>query len=192
MRLQFSRAGRRSLISSQTPTPNDKGLRAVPGREPHSGIIYSDSIQAGEQTAREIDVEEPSTGRHFLVMLLILFGLAAFAAGSIYWYQTRHFPVVVTIAPPDKPLHPDPLGNRGALVPISPDMLHVTSIAMGNPRLTIVNGKRLAEEDWLVVKTEGGEASVRVLSIQDGLVRFKHGGETIDVPLQVIQSPAPH
>jgi len=160
--------------------------------EPHSGVIYSDSIQAEQQTATEIDAEESSSGKHFLIVLLILFGLAAFAAGSVYWYQTRHFPVVVTITPPDRPLHPDPLGDRGALVPISPDMLHVTSIAMGKPRLTIVNGKRLAEEDWLVVKTPNGEASVRVVSIEDGQVRFKHGGETIDAHLQAIQSPAPH
>ena len=160
--------------------------------EPHSGIIYSDSIQAEQQTADEIGAEDSSTGKHFLIVLLVLLGLAAFAAGSIYWYQTRHFPVVVTITPPDRPSQPDPLANRGTLVPINPDLLHVTSIAMGNPRLTIVNGKRLAEEDWLVVKTPSGEASVRVISIQDGLVRFKHGGETIDARLQPIQSPAPH
>ncbi len=160
--------------------------------EPHSEVIYADSIQAEQQTTREIEAEESSSGKRFIIVLLILFGLAAFAGGSVYWYQTRHFPVVVTITPPDRPLHPDPLGDRGALVPISPDMLHVTSIAMGKPRLTIVNGKRLAEEDWLVVKTPNGEASVRVVSIADGQVRFKHGGETIDAHLQAVQSPAPH
>jgi len=191
-RLQFSQTGGASLISTETPNPEDEGLQVVRRAEPRSGIIYSDSIQADQQTSREIDAEDESSGKHFLVVLLVLLGLATFAAGSIYWYQTRHFPVVVAITPPDRPLHPDPLGNRGALVPISPDMLHVTSIAMGKPRLTIVNGKRLAEEDWLVVKTPNGEASVRVLSIEDGLVRFKHGGETIDARLQLIQSPVPH
>jgi hypothetical protein len=190
--LQFFQAGRASLISSETPNPRDEGLQVVRRAEPHSGIIYSDSIQADPQTAQEIDAEDESSGKRFLVLLLILFGLAAFAAGSIYWYQTRHFPVVVAITPPDRPLHPDPLGNQGALVPISPDLLHVTSIAMGKPRLTIVNGKRLAEEDWLVVKTPNGEASVRVVSIDDGLVRFKHGGETINARLQTVQSPVPH
>jgi hypothetical protein len=46
----------------------------------------------------------------------------------------------------------------------------------------------LAEEDWLVVKTVKGEASVRVISIQDGFVRFKHGGNTIDARLQAAQT----
>jgi len=115
----------------------------------------------------------------------IIFLCALIAAGTIYSIGLRNFPIVVAISPPDRPVRPDPLGDRGALIPISPEMLHVTSIALGIPRLTIVNGKRLAEEDWLVVKTPVGEGSVRVISIQDGFVRFKHGGETIDARLQL-------
>lgn len=154
-------------------------------REPTSRIIYSDSLTAEPQTSSEIGDEASPVGRSFLFVLGIIFLCALLAAGAIYWIESRHFPVVVAISPPDRPLHPDPLGDRGSLVPINPDMLHVTSIALGNPRLTIVNGKRLAEEDWLVVKTPNGEASVRVISIQDGFVRFKHGGETIDARLQL-------
>ena len=153
--------------------------------EPKSRIIYSDSLAAEPQTSSEIEDDASPVGRSFLFVLGIIFLCALVAAGAIYWIESRHFPVVVAISPPDRPLHPDPLGDRGALVPISPDMLHVTSIALGNPRLTIVNGKRLAEEDWLVVKTPNGEASVRVISIQDGFVRFKHGGETFDARLQL-------
>jgi len=153
--------------------------------EPKSRIIYSDSLTAEPQTSSEIGDDAPPSGPSFVFVLGIIFLCALVAAGAIYWIESRHFPVVVAISPPDRPLHPDPLGNRGGLVPISPDMLHVTSIALGNPRLTIVNGKRLAEEDWLVVKTPNGEASVRVISIQDGFVRFKHGGETIDARLQL-------
>lgn len=166
----------------------EPGSRAEPG----SRVIYSDSLTADEQTSSEVIEEESSTSRNLLLLLTILLGLAIFAAGAIYWLETRKFPVVVAISPPDG-RDKDPLGKQGALVPVSPDLLHVTSIALGNPRLTIVNGKRLAEEDWLVVKTPVGEASVRVISIQDGLVRFKHGGETIDARLQVVQaSPSPH
>ena len=143
------------------------------------------------QTSGEVGDDESSSGRYLLVTLIIFLGLAACAAGGIYWYQTRHLPRVVAISPPDV-RDRDPLGKQGALVPLNPDMLHVTSIALGNPRLTIVNGKRLAEEDWLIVKTPNGEASVRVISIEDGLVKFKHGGNTIDARLQAPQSPPPH
>ena len=162
--------------------------------EPKSRIIYSDSLTAEQQTSNEIADEAAPVGRRFLFILGIIFLCAVIAAGTIYWIGLRNFPIVVAISPPDRPLRPDPLGDRGALVPISPEMLHVTSIALGNPRLTIVNGKRLAEEDWLVVKTPVGEGSVRVISIQDGFVRFKHGGETFDARLQLATetNAAPH
>jgi hypothetical protein len=193
LKLQIPERDRASAISFQTPTPGGEGPHVTRKPEPKSRIIYSDSLAAEPQTSCEINDEDSPVGKHFLLVLGIIFLCALIAAGIIYWIESRHFPIVVAISPPDKPLHPDPLGNRGALVPINPDMLHVTSIALGNPRLTIVNGKRLAEEDWLVVKTSSGEASVRVISIQDGFVRFKHGGETIDARLQMVdEKPSPH
>jgi len=147
-------------------------------------------LQAEEQTSREIIDDAPSVGRRFLFVLGIVFLCALIAAGAVYWIESRQFPVVVAISPPDA-CDKDSLGNGGILIPLSPDLIHVTSIALGNPRLTIVNGKRLAEEDWLVVKTPKGEASVRVISIQDGFVRFKHGGETIDSRLQLVAETKP-
>jgi len=72
-------------------------------------------------------------------------------------------------------------------VPVNPEMLHVSSIALGNPRLTIVNGKRLAEGDWLVLSTYLGAASVRCIQIDDGIVRFRHGGEMLSAKLHVVE-----
>lgn len=155
--------------------------------EPLSRIIYSDSIQAEPQTSGEV-IDEPSTGGRVLHLLGFVVCLAIFTAGVIYWSQSGKYPVVVAISPPDGRDHKDPLGNSGTLIPLSPELLHVTSIALGTPRLTIVNGKRLAEEDWLVVKTPLGEASVRVISIQDGFVRFKHGGNTIEARLELAKA----
>jgi hypothetical protein len=140
-------------------------------------------------------VEEapPAVGNYILLLLGILLGVALLGAGIIYWIESRQSSVIVAISPPD-PRDRDPLGNRGALVPVSPDLLHVTSVALGTQHLTIVNGKRLAEGDWLIVKTPKGEASVRVISIDDGFVRFKHGGNTIDARLQMAADakPSPH
>lgn len=155
--------------------------------EPLSRIIYSDSIQAEPQTSSEVS-DEPSTGGRVLYLLGFVVCLAIFTAGVIFWIQSRQYPVVVAISPPDGRDHKDSLGNSGTLIPLSPELLHVTSIALGTPRLTIVNGKRLAEEDWLVVKTALGEASVRVISIQDGFVRFKHGGNTIEARLELAKA----
>lgn len=118
----------------------------------------------------------------------IIFAVIVFAGLMMYRMQSGKYPVVVTIGVPERDGSEDPLAYReGPLVPVKPEMLHVSSIALGNPRLTIVNGKRLAEGDWLVVQTPLGAASVRVIQIEDGVVRFRHGGETISAKLQAAE-----
>ena len=68
-------------------------------------------------------------------------------------------------------------------VPITPDMLHITSISLGDVRLTVVNGKQLAEGDWLPVTTPDGIIQVRVAKIEDGVVHFGYDDKTIDAKL---------
>ena len=105
--------------------------------------------------------------------------------------EPRVFATSSTIGVPDANVAGDPLKNKkGPLVPVSPEMLHVSSIALGTPRLTIVNGKRLAEGDWLVITTPLGAASLRLTQIEDGFVRFRHGGETISAKLQIVEKTA--
>lgn len=141
-----------------------------------------------ERRPTELTPENPGSstlGRVVVICGAITLALAVVVGGVAYWIEAHRYPVVVAIDLPDKESRKDPLAGRtGALVPISPDLLHVTSIAMGTSHLAIVNGKRLAEGDWLVVNAPLGAASLRVISIQDGLVRFRHGGETIDIKLQ--------
>ena len=147
------------MISSETPNADDRGLNVVQRSEPKSKTIYSDSLTADPRTSSEAIEEESSSGKRLLTLLAIVLGLAVLAAGTIYWVQARHFPIVVAISPPDV-RDKDLLGNKSGLIPLSPDLIHVTSISLGTPRLTIVNGKRLAEEDWLVrLEIECGSTS---------------------------------
>jgi hypothetical protein len=157
--------------------------------EPQEKIISS-MIPEERHFNEVVEEAPPAAGNYILLLLGILLGVALLGAGIIYWIESRQSSVIVAISPPDE-RDKDPLGSRGALVPISPDLLHVTSIALGTQHLTIVNGKRLAEGDWLIVKTPKGDASVRVTSIQDGFVRFKHGGDTLDAKLQMVAEPKP-
>jgi FKBP-type peptidyl-prolyl cis-trans isomerase 2 len=62
-------------------------------------------------------------------------------------------------------------------------MLHVTSIALGHLHLAVVNGKQLAEGDSLLVATPAGVATMRVTSIEDGVVHFDYNGQLIDAKL---------
>ena len=137
-----------------------------------------------------------SSPTRIAVVAGIVLVLVILAAGVAYWiewqrFEWQRYPVVVTIGVPETGAAGDPLAKKpGPLVPVAPDMLHVSSIALGNPHLTIVNGKRLAEGEWLVVATSLGDASVRVIQIEDGVVRFRHGGETISAKLQAAQKTA--
>jgi len=177
-----------------TNPPDDEELRIVPDKKPRPRLIEG-GIRASEQPVSAEPAAEHSSSislRRVAVTIGVVLALIALAAGIMYWKERQRYPVVVTIALPDTSEQGDPLaGKLGPLVPVKPDLLQVTAIALGEPRLTVVNGKQLAEGEWLVVTTSLGLASLRVISIQDGLVRFKHGGEMIDVRLQAAEK-TPH
>ncbi len=95
--------------------------------------------------------------------------------------------------PPMKRLStPPPLPGNVPLktgLPITAEMLHVTSIALGDIHLAIVNGRRLAEDDWIEVRVGDDTGAVLVTKIEDGVVHFDYGGRTIDSKLSVPPKP---
>jgi len=76
-----------------------------------------------------------------------------------------------------------PAWAAGKIVPIFPEMLRVSSTAMGKVPLAIVNGKRVAEGDWIDVTTDKGVATLVVDKIDDGVVHFRNGEMKIDARL---------
>lgn len=78
-------------------------------------------------------------------------------------------------------------------IQITPEMLHVSAIALGRARLAIVNGKELGEGDSLALSTADGVVTLRVVKISDGAVRFKNGAQFIDAKLETaIGQKKPH
>jgi hypothetical protein len=84
-----------------------------------------------------------------------------------------------------------PPGAGEAFVPITPQIVHVTSIALGDVPLAIVNGKRVAEGDWLAVTVAGREIFLQVTKIEDGVVHLVHGEQVIDARLAAAISKTP-
>jgi hypothetical protein len=112
----------------------------------------------------------------------LMAGIALFTAtvvgGSGYLIQELHrqagvAKVAVGLAPID----------RTVMVPVSPDMLKVSSIALGRTPIAIVNGAVVEEGGTVRVQTTNGVATAEVLRIRDGLVQFKYGEQTILVNL---------
>ncbi len=71
------------------------------------------------------------------------------------------------------------------LVQVSADSLRVTSISLGHPRLTVINGKQVEEGDFLTVRPgpRAVAVSLRVLHIGDGRIELTDGTQTITARL---------
>ena len=66
---------------------------------------------------------------------------------------------------------------------LTPDMLHVSSIALGRAPVAVVNGRIIGEGASVTLETPDGNATLRVARIRDGAVEFRYGGQTISVSL---------
>lgn len=74
---------------------------------------------------------------------------------------------------------PAPAFDPSLLVPISSDMLKVTSIALGTTPVAIVNGVAVTQGGLVQVHTTNGIADLHVVSIRDGVVQLKYGDQTV-------------
>jgi hypothetical protein len=76
------------------------------------------------------------------------------------------------------------------IVQFNEDVIRVTAIALGHPRLAVINGRPAAEGDTITVHTpvHSVAVSLRVLRIADGRVELTDGTHTIHARLAV---PAP-
>jgi hypothetical protein len=138
--------------------------------------------------------EEPSGNTALKLVILFLFVSALVAVGFVYLLQRdqRRRPSTLMDAE-NVPAMATPTATP-PLFPVDPEALRVTSIALGDVHLAVVNGQRLAEGDPLVLTTPAGVALLRVKTIEDGVVHFDYGGQVLDaklLPAFVPKSPAP-
>ena len=80
-----------------------------------------------------------------------------------------------------------PRGDKGAplSVQIDPSMIRVTAIALGHPRLAIINGKEVAEGDAITLTSPDGGISVslRIVQIVEGRIELTDGTHVMTAPL---------
>lgn len=76
------------------------------------------------------------------------------------------------------------------MVQMRADLLHVTAISLGHPRLAIINGHQVAEGDMITVHTPSAfvALSLKVLTIGDGRIDLTDGTQVITARLEL---PAP-
>ena len=73
------------------------------------------------------------------------------------------------------------------IIQIDERLIHVTAIALGHPRLAVINGQTVAEGDYVKVRSSNPAviASLRVAKIGDGRIDLSDGTQTITTQLLV-------
>jgi hypothetical protein len=73
------------------------------------------------------------------------------------------------------------------VIQISADLIHVTAISLGHPRLATINGRNLAEGEYLTLRTPTANVAVtlRVLKISDGRIELSNGPQLITAQLEI-------
>jgi hypothetical protein len=168
-------------------TPPDKeGLHIIPPEKPPPHLLYSAELRAARRKTPE---EEPDTkavlkGSGLLWnnttawIAAIVIALTLIGGGSGYVIQQRYKKAMPVAAPP-----PPPRVQAPPPIYVTPDMLNVSAISLGTGRLAIVNNKRLGEGDSLTLHTPTGIAILRVIRIEDGVVRFEYAGQIFEAKL---------
>ncbi len=79
------------------------------------------------------------------------------------------------------------------LVKISADLIHVSAISLGHPRLAIINGQLIAERERITVHTPAASIAVtlQVTRISDGEIELSDGIQTIKARLEFVPPPRP-
>jgi hypothetical protein len=113
---------------------------------------------------------------HLGLMAAVALGTATVVGGSGYLIREFHRQVGIASAVVGLPA---PRVDPSVLVPISADMLKVSSIALGKTPAAIINGHPVGEGGIVNVQTTNGFAAVGVVRISDGTVQFKYGEQTL-------------
>ena len=170
------------------PSPSgDEELRIVQRDKPPPRLLETAAAENDQSklsaAAAESGEPVPQGGRLTFVGSILLIAIA-FTVGLSYLLEKRwlHHSAAVSS---DTTLRPGETngGTEAAAgnATIQSDLFHVTAISLGSTRLAIVNGKKVAEGETVVVSTSSGPATVRVAKIEDGVVHLVYGHERIDV-----------
>ena len=79
------------------------------------------------------------------------------------------------------------------VIKISADLIHVSAISLGHPRLAIINGRSVAEGEFITIHSPTANVAVtlRVLKISDGRIDLSDGAQVITARLEIPPTPRP-
>jgi len=178
-------------------------MHLIPSRMPEPRLLSS----AVRNLPKTAEPAEDSSGRSRLKgdglftgngrAIFIGLGVAAVVIFGSGWIFERHLslkhdevavpkviPVITqsVLGPPPSNATPRPV-----VVHINADVLRVSAIVLGHPRLAVINGHSVAEGDTFVLHTPTKSVAVtlRVLKISDGQIELSDGTQVITARLNI-------
>jgi hypothetical protein len=180
-------------------------MHLVPSKMPEPRLISSLAPDTGETPSSNDEVDSPFalggsrllTGNGRAIFVGIVAGAIIISiAGSIYHRRHRlreeelHIPKVVP-AITESVLGPIRSNANSTpfpmVVQVDADVLKVTAIVLGHPRLAVINGRTVAEGDSIVVHTPTRAVAItlRVIKISDGQIELSDGMQVITARLSI-------
>ena len=170
-------------------------MKVLPDVGPRPRLLSS-AVMSPPATAEKAaeKVKQSATGRRFTRTLCKVAVAGLIGAVVVHWLvhrgniqeeaiAIRKLVVVGTRMLARAGHQPNP--PNAIVVQLNADLLQVTSIALGHPRLAVINGKQVAEGEQVIVHTPTRSISValRVLEISDRQVTLSDGTQVITVHL---------
>jgi hypothetical protein len=181
-------------------------MQLVPNQSPVERLISS--MEAQESTSTEAGSDSPfvlrgagmMSGNARWIFIGAMIGALLLSIGGIIF--SRHldqegerlnFPTFIRAR--TKSLA-DGLGSTATpaiVVELSADMVRVSAIALGHPRLAVINGKTVTEGDSVTLQAPNASVALilRVVKIGDGSINLSDGKKMFSASLHIPSPPRP-
>ena len=131
-----------------------------------------------------------------------LIGAILLSVGGIVFQQYRdkngerlHFPTFIKARTQSLGAAGTDAAPAPIVIHLSADMVRVSAIALGHPRLAVINGKTVTEGDNVVLQSPGSAVALilRVAKIGDGAIELTDGKQLFSAQLTIpsLQKPRP-
>ena len=182
-------------------------MQLVPNQMPPERLLSS--MEAQESTSTETASDSPfvlkgagmmsGNGRWIYIGLLIgamLISIVGFIFGRHGEKEGDRFRFPTFIKARTQSLTDSPVSAATPapiVVQLSADMVRVSAIALGHPRLAVINGKTVTEGDSVTLQAPNASVALilRIVKIGDGSIELSDGKKMFSARLHIPSPPRP-
>jgi hypothetical protein len=178
-------------------------MRLLPDTRPRPRLLTS-AVMSSPSTAEVTEKGKRNRTENRLMRFLGKVALVALIAAAVGFWTTRRdnihdeaaaFRKLVSVGTRVLSTATHPTDPPDAIVvQLNADLVRVTTIALGHPRLAVINGKQVGEGDKITVHTPTRSVAItlRVLEISDRQVRLSDGSQVITAHLSKAEETFHH